>query len=437
MSRAGVGLALEQATRDTLCYVADIQPGGSASASGLVHIGDKIISIDRRNVSGLPLCDVGALIAGPPGSVVTIGLVRITSVLFGPEKEDMIEIQLMRGQPQQPRRPVAATSPPLAVSRHNADHDLHGRGIQQQRDIYTLGTSPPRHEFQTRPSPSDHSHQDEPSMPAERHAGSYEAPRGGHRAHLPASDRTQPQAYVSPGPINGRQGRREAPLAELENVVAQKHSRLHSAVNSYTALATSHVAGVDDRDREEQEHISTHPPVTKSPKSPKRAEKTREGRDSRKGNEAWESSRGGDMEALTKELRSLKAFLTSDDKKAVFQLESFVAGSDHEAAQLLRSIYKKVGELKARESKLEELLKVAKESLSKRKNQIHALGGALQKVTEDSKAVESKDDSRYSEIETRLRKTQLREAESNTQADLLRQQLAEAQREIVALKNGY
>jgi hypothetical protein len=436
MSRAGVGLALEQATRDTLCYVADIQPGGSASASGLVHVGDKIISIDRRNVSGLPLCDVGALIAGPPGSVVTIGLVRITSVLFGPEKEDLIEIQLMRGQPQQPRRPAAATSPPLAVSRHNADNDLHGRGIQQQRDIYTLGTSPPRHEFHTRPSHSGHSHQDEPSMPAERHDGSYGAPRGGYVPHLPAaSDRTQPQpqAYVSPEPINGRQGRREAPLAELENGGAQKHSR-HRAVNSYTSLQESNAA---DRDREEQEHSSTPTPVPKSPKSPKRAEKTRESRDSRKGNDAGESSRGGDMEALTKELRSLKAFLTSEDKKAVFQLESFVAGSDHEAAQLLRSIYKKVGELKARESKLEELLKVAKESLSKRKNQIHALGGALQKATEDSKAVESKDDSRYSEIETRLRKTQLREAESNTQADLLRQQLAEAQREIAALKNGY
>jgi hypothetical protein len=258
--------------------------------------------------------------------------------------------------------------------------------------------------------------------------------------HLPAaSDRTQPQAYVSPEPINGRQGRREAPLAELENGGAQKHSR-HRAVNSYTALQGSNAAD-RDRDREEQEqHSSTPTPVPKSPKSPKspkRAEKTRESRDSRKGNDAGESSRGGDMEALTKELRSLKAFLTSEDKKAVFQLESFVAGSDHEAAQLLRSIYKKVGELKARESKLEELLKVAKESLSKRKNQIHALGGALQKATEDSKAVESKDDSRYSEIETRLRKTQLREAESNTQADLLRQQLAEAQREITALKNGY
>jgi len=32
--KAGVGLALEQATPGTLCYVADIQPGGSADLNG-------------------------------------------------------------------------------------------------------------------------------------------------------------------------------------------------------------------------------------------------------------------------------------------------------------------------------------------------------------------------------------------------------------------
>jgi len=33
-ARKGVGLALEQATSSTLCYVADIQPGASAALHG-------------------------------------------------------------------------------------------------------------------------------------------------------------------------------------------------------------------------------------------------------------------------------------------------------------------------------------------------------------------------------------------------------------------
>jgi hypothetical protein len=37
--KAGVGLALEQATPGTLCYVADIQPGGSAA----LHGGERVV----------------------------------------------------------------------------------------------------------------------------------------------------------------------------------------------------------------------------------------------------------------------------------------------------------------------------------------------------------------------------------------------------------
>jgi hypothetical protein len=39
--RKGVGLALEQATPGTLCYVADIQPGGSAA----LHGGERVVPI--------------------------------------------------------------------------------------------------------------------------------------------------------------------------------------------------------------------------------------------------------------------------------------------------------------------------------------------------------------------------------------------------------
>ena len=87
-----------QTTAGTLCYVADIQPGGSAALQGGVEIGDKILAIDRQSVAGLSLADVGARMGGPEGSYVTLGLTRTTSVLFGPDTEEHVEVSICRGR---------------------------------------------------------------------------------------------------------------------------------------------------------------------------------------------------------------------------------------------------------------------------------------------------------------------------------------------------
>ena len=87
-----------QTTAGTLCYVADIQPGGSAALQGGVEIGDKILAIDRQSVAGLSLADVGARMGGPEGSYVILGLIRTTSVLFGPDTEEHVEVSICRGR---------------------------------------------------------------------------------------------------------------------------------------------------------------------------------------------------------------------------------------------------------------------------------------------------------------------------------------------------
>ena len=45
---------------------------------------------------------------GAEGSTVVLGLVRTTSVLFGPDKEEHIEVNLCRGAAHRPRVPRLA-----------------------------------------------------------------------------------------------------------------------------------------------------------------------------------------------------------------------------------------------------------------------------------------------------------------------------------------
>ena len=113
--KAGIGLALEQTMAGTLCYVADIQPGGSAALHGGVEIGDKILSIDKESVAGLSLSEVGMRMGGPEGTYVTLGLVRTRSMLFGPDSEEHVQVTVCRGQPGvSGRAPSAAHAPPSA-----------------------------------------------------------------------------------------------------------------------------------------------------------------------------------------------------------------------------------------------------------------------------------------------------------------------------------
>ncbi|EKX46170.1 hypothetical protein GUITHDRAFT_107788 [Guillardia theta CCMP2712] len=69
----------------------------SAAMHGGINIGDKIVSIDDQSVVGMSLPEVGALVSGPEGSFVTLGLVRTTSVLFGPDREETLQVRIRRG----------------------------------------------------------------------------------------------------------------------------------------------------------------------------------------------------------------------------------------------------------------------------------------------------------------------------------------------------
>ena len=49
-------------------------PGGSAESSGLINVGDRILTVDGADISGLAVPDVVKLIVGKAGTAVTLGI---------------------------------------------------------------------------------------------------------------------------------------------------------------------------------------------------------------------------------------------------------------------------------------------------------------------------------------------------------------------------
>jgi carboxyl-terminal processing protease len=71
IGRAGVGL--KPALRGGQVIVEAVQPGGPAALAGM-RAGDRILAIDGEPVAGADLQSIGALLAGPEGTMVTLGL---------------------------------------------------------------------------------------------------------------------------------------------------------------------------------------------------------------------------------------------------------------------------------------------------------------------------------------------------------------------------
>ncbi len=73
VGRAGVGIG--HALRGGQVVVVAVQPGSPAALAG-VRVGDRIAAIDGESLRGADLEAVGALLAGPEDTVVTLGLLR-------------------------------------------------------------------------------------------------------------------------------------------------------------------------------------------------------------------------------------------------------------------------------------------------------------------------------------------------------------------------
>jgi len=70
-TKAGIGLVLDAQMR-----VLSVNADGAARKSGRVGIGDRIVAVDGVGVEGLPLPAVTPLIAGAPGTPVSVSVLR-------------------------------------------------------------------------------------------------------------------------------------------------------------------------------------------------------------------------------------------------------------------------------------------------------------------------------------------------------------------------
>jgi len=71
---AGVGLVLSPAPAPYDWQVSNIVPGGPASLSGNVQIGDALVTVNGVPCNGISINGVAQMLAGPPKSSVVIQL---------------------------------------------------------------------------------------------------------------------------------------------------------------------------------------------------------------------------------------------------------------------------------------------------------------------------------------------------------------------------
>ena len=69
-------MLIERFQEDGHIVVKSLIPGGAAEVDGRIQVGDLLLSVDGRGVGGMASENVQRLIAGLPGSVVELGLIR-------------------------------------------------------------------------------------------------------------------------------------------------------------------------------------------------------------------------------------------------------------------------------------------------------------------------------------------------------------------------
>jgi len=77
-SFAGIGVLMSRPQDNQPPLIAEIFPNSPASSSGLKR-GDRIVSVDGRDVTGQSVGDVATLIRGQPGTTVTLQITRLNS----------------------------------------------------------------------------------------------------------------------------------------------------------------------------------------------------------------------------------------------------------------------------------------------------------------------------------------------------------------------
>ncbi len=112
--KAGVGLIFKSDLNDII-RVSAVVPDGPAARTGQVHVNDKVLEVDGKNVFRKPLVQWKHLVVGPFGSLVTFRLQNEDS-------KDTHYVQ-MRREMKEIKEPDAssprAARPPSAARRYN------------------------------------------------------------------------------------------------------------------------------------------------------------------------------------------------------------------------------------------------------------------------------------------------------------------------------
>ena len=98
-SLCGVGIIISSDKNNDTCIISDVLKNSPAEKAGL-KAGDKIISVDGNNISGLSVSDISALTKGKNNTKVVISIYRdgLGEKSFEITRS-MIDMQYVKGSP--------------------------------------------------------------------------------------------------------------------------------------------------------------------------------------------------------------------------------------------------------------------------------------------------------------------------------------------------
>lgn len=94
LSGTMTGVGVSCGVRDGALVVTDVLPGSPAERGGVVD-GDRVLHIDSRSTVGMVAGDVGTLLRGPAGSLVTV---RVARAGEAPASEEILDLTLERAE---------------------------------------------------------------------------------------------------------------------------------------------------------------------------------------------------------------------------------------------------------------------------------------------------------------------------------------------------
>ena len=78
---AGIGVKIERQQGDTVVVLTAMPTGGASDVGGLIKLGDVLMSVDGKDVSGMACKVIAPLMSGAPGTRVRLGVKRGTETL--------------------------------------------------------------------------------------------------------------------------------------------------------------------------------------------------------------------------------------------------------------------------------------------------------------------------------------------------------------------